>query len=201
MDKLTKARKDPRYAPELRDQKAGRDNLNEAHIKVVGAEFSSVIAQHTKELVQLERRISRVGELLRISQPPGYTKYDIRWWRRGANGKRVPVLVRWHQAPQSKRFVVKPVLRYRGLVSLRTDGSFRLCAEETHKLVLSFQQLNAQYRKYLARFELMLGAQQQISQILASDLDASNVKLDVLQETIVRKLLDAGHRVDKKYRI
>ncbi|WP_163886411.1 hypothetical protein, partial [Providencia stuartii] len=69
-----------------------------------------------------------------------------------------------------------------------------------HKLVLSFQQLNAQYRKYLARFELMLGAQQQISQILATDLDASNVKLDVLQETVVRKLLDAGHRVDKKYR-
>ena len=47
----------------------------------------------------------------------------------------------------------------------------------------------------------MLGAQQQISQILATDLDASNVKLDVLQETVVRKLLDAGHRVDKKYRI
>ncbi|WP_164135359.1 hypothetical protein, partial [Stenotrophomonas maltophilia] len=65
--------------------------MNEAHIKVVGAEFSSLIAQHTKQLVQLERRISRVGELLRISQPPGYTKYDIRWWRRGANGKRVPV--------------------------------------------------------------------------------------------------------------
>ncbi len=57
----------------------------------------AALAERYAHLRRLERLISLVDRVLRVSQPPKDGKIGVRWWRLGGRPNRMPVLVRWKQ--------------------------------------------------------------------------------------------------------
>lgn len=195
-DVLSLAQDDRRAA------RAGRDDLNEAHIEDLGLDLKRLIEMHVKQITALERQMARVGELLRISQPPGYGKYDVRWWRkRGSAGKRrAPMLVKWVQAAQSAKFKVVDVTRYTP-GNERRDGPFSLCADETRDLVLHFLNLRKEYREVSRRLSTIRMTLDMVVRGAQSTLEESESAMDGLQRRVVSKLLASGYAVEARYRL
>jgi hypothetical protein len=187
---------------DLRDARAGRDELNAAHITELGADLAQLIELHARQISLLEARMARVGELLRIAQPPGYGKYDVRWWRQAgkAGKRRAPVLVRWVQAAQSDKFKVVQVSHY-WPDKARRKGAFGVCADEARELVLLFLELRREYRQTLRRLAQLRATFDVVVRGAQTSLDESASTMDGLQKRVVDKLLAAGYAVEARYRI
>ena len=195
-DALALAKDDRRAA------RAGRDDLNEAHFAGLALDLARLIELHVKQIGVLERQMARVGELLRISQPPGYGKYDVRWWHgKGQSRKnRVPVLAKWVQAAQSAKFKVVEVTRYTP-GNERRDGPFSLCADETRDLVLHFLNLRKEYREVSRRLSTIRMTLDMVVRGAQSTLEESESAMDGLQRRVVSKLLASGYAVEARYRL
>lgn len=71
--------------------------VNEAEIGCSQQMAVAALAERYAQLRRLERLISLVDRVLRVSQPPKDGKIGVRWWKLGGRASRMPVLVRWKQ--------------------------------------------------------------------------------------------------------
>lgn len=189
---------DEGLSPEdLARRRAGRDDLNAGYYLAERESLHRLIAGYIDRVIELEKLIARIGEALRISQPPMYGKYDVRWWK--INGMVRPVLVKWVKAQRADRYKVVPVRRFDPR-DMRTDRGFALNAGETLGLIRGYLEAEREWKKaqrVLSSLRRLATQERGLRMEISNGLET----VDGLQARVVENLRRAGYAVESKYDI
>lgn len=91
-----------------------------------GAGAAALLGDLYAEAQQIELAMAEVKKLLRLSQPPMWGRYSVRWWRPTTGSRRTPMLIR-EQAGAKGRITPERV-KTRG-AKQRVDRGFSLNAD------------------------------------------------------------------------
>ncbi len=172
--------------------------VNEAEIGRSERLALKSLTERYAQLRRLERLISLVDRVLRVSQPPKDGKIGVRWWRLGGRANRMPVLVRWKQQING---------RWRGVAILSlnaavfTDsGTSRINYAETVVLARLARDLIAEYKKLMVDLGFGQAARLRAVQVLTVRHGVWLQSLIGLHHRVVKNLERNGYEVDRETR-
>lgn len=147
-------------------------------------------------LDRMERLLTLVDRVLRVSQPPVPGNIGIRWWHRnGRDELRFPVLVTWVRLRNGR-------WRSRRLPQVRKDrinreGSAAINAEQTYHLALLASRLIKVYEGLAAQLGMSLTVLNRSHAKADHPLAEAEALITVAHRQVTKKLLNAGYEVDR----
>lgn len=147
-------------------------------------------------IAALNRALWVCAELLRLSQPPTYEKYDIRWWKTSLGWRRAQ-LVKWKKASNG-RMRPKKVERFRPDL-VRRDRGFEVNYDETVQLIESFLKANAALENARSRIRSarrVIEQENRRLRLVAADLEEMMVGI---KARIVSNLRERGYPIEPRY--
>lgn len=172
--------------------------VNEAEIGRAERLAVKSLTERYAQLRRLERLISLVDRVLRVSQPPKDGKIGVRWWKLGGRTNRMPVLVRWKRQVNG---------RWRGVAILAlnaavfTDsGTSKINYGETVALAKLARDLIAEHKKLAGDLGVGQAARLRTVQVLTVRHGGWLQSLIGLHHRVVKNLEHSGYDVDLETR-
>lgn len=189
--KLTKKQR-PKPNMSAADVRSGAI-MDRAALDAWGAEAQSHVTQLVERVVVIERELSKVAKLIRISSPPVAGKVDVRWWN--YNGITRPVLVRWIRQKggrlRPKKIERLVAARRLGTSAINADASAAL-AKIARRLILE-RTKTVQRLVHIAKYTgIYLRGQQGLMGLIGGEVNLHG-------QEILRKLVRRGYSVEAKY--
>ena len=171
------------------------DGLENAAVLMERVDRSATPADLVSQMQRMERLLTLMDRLLRVSQPPKLGKIGLRWWKlSGHDATRTPVLVTWTRLRSGgwKARPLKQVRRDR----INREGASALCADETYVLAMAATALIREYMRVRSDLFEVTRRLNRVHDHAAHTLDDMEAKARAAHMIVTKKLLKAGYDVD-----
>ena len=172
--------------------------VNEVEIGCSERMAMKALAERYAQLRRLERLISLVDRVLRVSRPPKDGKIGVRWWRLGGRSNRMPVLVRCKQQING-RWRGEAILALNAAV-FTDSGTSKINFAETVALARLARALIAEHKKLAGDLGLGQAVRLRAVQVQAARHGGWLADLVGLHHRVVKNLDRNGYAVDRATR-
>lgn len=172
--------------------------VNEAEIGRAERLAVKSLTERYAQLRRLERLISLVDRVLRVSQPPKDGKIGVRWWKLGGRASRMPVLVRWKQQINGRWRGV--AIRSLNAAVFTDSGTSKINYTETVALAKLARDLIAEHKRLMGGLGLGQAARLRAVQVLTVRHGGWLQSVIGLHHRVVKNLERNGYDVDRETR-
>ena len=172
--------------------------VNEVEIGRSERAAVAALVERYAQLRRLERVISLVDRVLRVSQPPKDGKIGVRWWILGGRVGRMPVLVRWRQQINGRWRGVE--IRSLNAAVFTDSGTSKINYAETVALAKLARELIVEHKKLSRDLGLGQAARLRAVQVLTVRHGGWLQSLIGLHHRVVKNLERSGYDVDRETR-